>query len=142
MPVSTHSKVCTDLLRRELGNGEVTTSKQAYRIIGLLATCVVSSAEDAIVMAKEIYGNGEPGGLKLEVSKINDKIDVIYDYIEEERGKSAARVGNTSFDRFLKWSIDKVVPSLVVSAFLAVGNLIFFVSAFILALANGWVSIQ
>ncbi len=141
MPLSTHSKVCTEVLRRELGE-EITTQKKAYQIIGLLATCFVSSAEDALVLAKEIYGNGEPGGIKLEVKEIKEKLSSIYQYIEEEKRKSAASINNTSFDRLAKWVVDKVLPSLVVSAVLAVGNLVFVVSALMFALANGWVSIQ
>ena len=141
MPVSTHNKVCTELLRNELGI-EINNSKRAYKIIGLLANCFVSSSEDLLVIAKEIYGNGEPGGLKLEVSKINDKLSVIYEYIENEKEKESINIRNSSFDKLLKWGVDKVLPSLVVSAFIAIGNLIFVVSALMFALANGWVSIQ
>lgn len=50
MSISTYNKVCTDLLKKEI-NGEITTAKQAYKIIGILATCFVSAA-DAAVMAE------------------------------------------------------------------------------------------
>ena len=138
MPVSTYNKVCTDLLKKEI-DGEITTAKQAYKIIGMLATCFVSVAEDSTVMAREIYGNGEPGGLKLEVAKINDKLTSIHEYIEEEK---KSKTYGSSFDHFVKWMVDKILPSLVVSAILAGFQVVFVVSAIMFAIANGWVSIQ
>lgn len=77
----------------------------------------MSVAEDSTVLAREIYGNGEPGGLKLEVSnlligqkEINDKISAIYDYLGEEKKAKSQEI--TSFDRFLKRAWRTVLTSL------------------------------
>lgn len=141
MPPATYNKVCTDILKNEL-TSEITSQKQAYKIIGLLATCFVSVAEDQTVIAREIYGNGEPGGLKLEVMKVNERLSDIHEYIEEEKASKQVQQQSSSFDRFVKWAVDKVLPPLVVSAILAGFQVVFVVSAIMFAVANGWVSIQ
>lgn len=124
-------------------------------MLHMLATCFVSLAHDTSAIASEVYGNGVPGGLKLEMVVIKEKIErldtqlaSIADYIEEDKKVKYGRrqgdpvVGDQdTFKSMLKWFVDKVLPSLVGGLIIFIINTILFISAFMLALANGWITL-
>lgn len=150
--VSSNPKVCTQMLE-ELLVKEIKTNKEAWRVLHMLATCFVSLAHDTTAIASEVYGNGVPGGLKLDMVVIKEKIERldeqmagIANYIEKDKMvKYGRRQGDTAegdqdtFKSILKWFSDKVLPSLVGGLIIFIINTMLFVSAFMLALANGWI---
>lgn len=141
----THSKVCTEQLLNELET-PITTNKQSWRILERLATCFVSVARDVVDISIELYGNGTPGGLKVEVMNIGRDIKDIKDYIEEQKTMPHTRraedsVQQDDFQKFTKWLIDKIVPPLVVGAIVAGLNAMIFVLLLMAALSNGWITL-
>lgn len=91
----------------------ITSAKQAYYIIGLLGQYYVSMYElqqqrheEFVTLAKEVYGNGVPGGIKLKVSSIETKLDALKIVIEQEQKQP------DTFKRVVSWFVDKVLPTL------------------------------
>lgn len=140
----THSKVCTEQLLKELET-PITTNKQSWRILEKLATCFVSVAKDVVDISVELYGNGTPGGLKVEVMNIGRDIKDIKDYIEEQKAAPHTRRSNDAFEqddfqKFTRWLVDKVIPPLVVGAIVTIMNVILFAIALMTAISYGWVT--
>lgn len=138
----THLKVCTEQLLNELET-PITTNKQSWRILEKLATCFVSVARDVVSISIELYGNGTPGGLKVEVMNIARDIKDIKEYIEEQKTiPHTRRDGDTDddFQKFTKWLIDKILPPLVVGGIVAGINAIIGALFLLAAISNGWIT--
>lgn len=138
------SKVCTDQLLKELET-PITTNKQSWRILEKLATCFASVAKDVVSISTELYGNGTPGGLKVEVMNIATDIKEIKDYIDQQKEAPHTRRFNDNleqddFHKFTRWLMDKIVPPLVVGAIVTAINAVLFGLALMTAIANGWIT--
>ncbi len=144
----THSKVCTDQLMKELEK-PITTNSKAWRILEKLSTCFVAVAKDVVNISIELYGNGTPGGLKVEVMNIARDIREIRQYIEEQKQAPHTRRSEDvsleatpdDFQVFVKWIVDKIIPPLLVGAIVTITNVLIFVVALITAITYGWVTL-
>jgi len=143
----THSKVCTEQLSKEL-EMPITTNKQSWRILEKLATCFIAVAKDVVEISNELYGNGTPGGLKVDMINIARDIREIREYIEAQKtAQHTRRLGDPGletipddFQVFTKWLVDKIVPPLVVGAIVTAVNVVLFAIVLMTAISYGWVT--
>lgn len=138
-------KICADLLKEDASKG-IKTPQDLYRVIERLVICFVSVVEEQNTQSLEIYGNGTPGGLKVAVLAIKEAQERMHEDIEEirdglEKMELLDKQNTTSFDKFVRWFIDKILPSIVITLFLFVVNLLGIVFVVSTAISMGIVKI-
>lgn len=145
--VKNRVKPCTQLLLKSIEN-RLPLDEVVYQGF----TCFAEVANDVANLAYEVYGNGTRGGLKQdilnlvqEVSLLSQQLSSIDKLLRAQTSIKSGRRGGDfpehidrdSFAQVVKWFVDRVLPALVISAVLAVVNLVLFVTA----LQNGWIHI-
>lgn len=120
-----------DLLEKELQK-PITSSKQSYRILELTAMGIVSLTRQQYTISKELYGNGVPGGVKGEVASMKAAQVETQKDISEMKLLMSSSISPVKVkdepktlswaDTFIKWFVDKVLPALVITFLLAIGN--------------------
>jgi len=141
--------VCADLLKHDLENG-IKNSRQLYATFERLVACFLAVAEEQAKQSEEIYGNGTPGGLKLDIHDMKAGQDSLKKDVKEIADRLAQyqvidrreKEKPSSFEIAVKWFADKVLPALVISFIVFIANLVMFVSAFMFMVGNGIISLQ
>lgn len=138
--------VYVDLLEKELEK-PITTAKQSYRIIQLTALGLVSMYREQYSISKELYGNGVPGGLKLELGNVQTRLVETQKDVNDlkklwsssvtppNQPSTKEETKEDSFKGVVKWFVDKILPTLVIALLLATFNIILW----LIAVKNGWI---
>lgn len=127
-----------ELLEEELKT-PIKSAKQAYRIVYLLGIGMIYVYRDQAQIAKEIHGNGVPGGIKLQVASLitsqsgtDRNIKELSDLMKKEWKASAEAAPplpiqpKDTFREFIVWFRDRVLPTLVIGAILGIGQVLLF----------------
>lgn len=137
-------KVCVDLLEEEMLRPKKRPRLlDVYSTLLRLAQCFVATTRQVDEMSNEVYGNGVPGGLKLQVSQLCNDMAEVKKYMKESSqikyGRRTEDEGDDkdTFATAVKWFVDKVLPTLVTAGMLGMTNLILF----LIALSRGWIAI-
>jgi len=140
--MSVSRKVCADLLRKELETAPITSQKQVGHMLERLAACFVAVSDDVYKIGLELYGNGSPGGMKVELNEIKlrqDNIQETLKMLEDSlvsNGDIDKRKPDT-FDNIVAWFTNKVLPALVIGFLMGMGNLTLFLAFIFYAYTYG-----
>lgn len=127
------NKPYIDLLKHELEK-PIKASAQAWRLLERLAEAFIAMSDDVNDLSTELYGNGVPGGMKIQLIRLLDDVAEIKEKLLPMKG--------STFDTFVKWFVDKVLPALIVFAITSFIQVSVFVIAFLVAVVNGWITIH
>lgn len=106
----------------------IKSDQEAWQVIQHLAACFVFVAFQVDQLGLEVYGNGNPGGMKAELLVISKRVVALSKMTKELTPilrRMSLRQPKSSFDRFKVWLSDKVAPSVVTFIVMGILYLVF-----------------
>ena len=142
----TTQKVCVEMLEEEILRPKAKpTLSDVYQTVLKMAQCFVATTRQVDEISKELYGNGEPDGLKLAMQRLSDDLAAVKAYLEigdeAKFGRRREDVPTSMADKMLKWAVEKVLPALVISMIMLIGQVFVFAFVVMVAFSNGWIQL-
>lgn len=92
------------------------------------------------VLSHEVFGNGTPGGLKVQVALIDEKLERLLQDVLAVKDSIVKKTGQDPFIRTVGWFADKVLPALVIGFLMTFAQGFIFVVVLMFAFTSGYLT--